>query len=271
MPKPLEEETSVEVLHQMVKDLRKENANRRGAHSVYEEAFAGLSQAERNGLLQVVRVYAGDNKAGAELFRGLADRIAPVTQPPEENDVADPVIQPTQTTPQAPEGDPTAQLMAVIEALTAKVESLESVQQERATVEEQENAQRVTQIVQGEFGIQPGTPEWDNFFQVATSELAGGDLDRAKQVYEAIYSPVPGPEGGGAQAGEAGAETNGAVAPEAVTEDAPKFPVTGAKTSTGGPLGGKAVAEEPLDFSDEAVRERATAYLEALNSEPAVQ
>ncbi len=144
--------------------------------------------------------------------------------------------------------------------LADKVEAFEKQGTASAEAEEARRVEGLKEKARG-FAFEEGTREWQRFFQIAASDLADGDLDTAKNLYEKLEGELPTAEGGNEE-GE-GTEGGGGG------DEKPKFPKSGAAGGSGAP-DSSASEENKLDFKDKsAVNAAAQAYMEAAESENA--
>lgn len=257
MHKALEEYSSEELISYIGK-LRKENGDRRSAVSTYDKTFSKLAPDEQRGLLHIIEVFADDRQAGADLFRRLSESITPPTKDEPVSDSEIDLASLGQGDAKPGAGDSPA-LLAEIKRLSDKIETMEKASTEQAEARRQvEVAEIVAKVT--ELGYTQGTPEWDNYFQLAQSDLVNGDLDMAHRLYGQFF---PAAEGEGEDTGGSGGETGGDEASKGAGESKkPEFPVNGAKNSSGSPKVDPKDGEE-VDLSKEAVNARALAYLEA--------
>lgn len=271
MPKKLEDCTTEELIAQ-IRALRKENADRRGAVSTYDEAFNGLDPTMQRGLLRMVKVFSDDREAGAALFRQVADSIlSPEGDRIQLEEEVDPM---TDTNPlgeekPSPEGDPN--VAALLEHVKKLEETIVELQNDRkASAEAEEARQRDEAIAYlNQLGYQQGTPEWDNIIELASSDLLNGDLDRAHKLYNQFYPAVEGEgqEGQGQEGQEQGQqspEQNGQSEGSQQEEGGEtKFPATVGRGSVGGPHLDPSAGQD-VDLSRAATDQRAREYLENL-------
>lgn len=261
MPKALSEYSQEELITYIGK-LRKENGDRRSAVSTYDKSFSKFTPDEQRGLLHILEVFADDRQAGADLFRRLSESITP---PTEDENVSNQDIdlanfgQPN--TNQSGGGDESSALLGEIKRLSDKIEAMEKTNTEQAEAQRQIEVSEIVAKVT-ELGYTQGTPEWDNYFQLAQSDLVNGDLDMAHRLYDQFF-----PAEGGGEKGEDGKGEGETKTPESTNGaesgvKTPEFPVNGAKNSSGSPKVDSNAGEEP-DLSKEAVNARAMAYLEA--------
>ena len=114
-----------------VKELRKENQDRRESVEMYEEAFKEFDEAQQRGLMHMIRTLGESPQEGGKLFRELADSIdSEGTTPTQE----DPDM--------AEETDEQSLEDKIAAAVTAALDARASQEAEQRTAAEQEEFQR---------------------------------------------------------------------------------------------------------------------------------
>ena len=263
--KGLQERSQAELIHE-IQDLRSENKSRRLAMSRYEETFGKFPEDLQAGLLQVLGVFGDDRTAGAELLRDLSNSVlgSPTNEPPSEEDNTMTDIPPK---PAGAGGDD--KLDQILELLQKQEDRIAAIETSQTSFTESQQQAEVNDAIAylETLGYKQGTPEWDNIVDLAQMAPINGDLDKAHKLYDVFYPPEG--EAGGEGEGKGEGEGEGAKGDTGSTEgagegeDSPKYPVTGKKTSVGGPKADTS-SDEPADLSLAAVGERARDYLTEL-------
>lgn len=264
MPKSLEDCTTDELI-QIVRELRKENGDRRASGSRYDQAFSQLAPDIQEGLLGIISVFADDREAGADLFRQLADSITSPTRTTEEG--VDPMTDTAgdgQTQGPGQGEDVLAQILAHLEKMEERVVAIETGQQSAAEAEEQRQANEVIQVVTG-LGYERGSPEWDAFLDLAASDFMNGDLDRAHAAFPAMYPQLAWP---GTESDQSNEQQDTDTSTQTEEPETNEFPNTSGRASAGGPKLSANNGEEPTDYSRAATDARALEYLEKLQAQP---
>lgn len=250
--KPIEEQSAEELVDYIRTSLRPELQQRREANETYEAAFGKFKDAERKGLLHMIRQFGDDRQRGATLFRELSDTILP--REPEPTPTPKQEEEPTMSEDTKQEDSEEV----VPQWAQAIMSEFEAMKADRTAAQEQENTAAIEQLkttARG-FGFVEGTDEWARFFSIAASDLAGGDLEVAKGIYEKLDGPLPG-------AGEPDPE------PEPEASGEPRYPKTGGAGGDGAVNSAEVTGDE-IDFSDKrAVYEAAMQYMESYDSDNA--
>lgn len=259
MPKKLEEYTQPELV-KYVGELRGENQELRSVLTPFDDPT-------RRALLNMLKIFGEDQRAGAELFQDVAGRILRNTKPaastdnglPKEDSVSD-----------GNETDPLAEVLALLKKQDERLTAIEEGRAADTKALEEQQLDQALEYVKS-LGYVPGTKEWDDFVTLASSDVVDGDLDRAHAMFKVLYPDVeikpPAAEGGdddgkgdegseGAEGDEDGEGDDGKTKSE--------FPKTAGKGTTGGPKLDTKQDEGDLDLSRSAVDERALAYLEGV-------
>lgn len=247
--KPIEEQTQPELVAYIRDHLRPELQQRREAFEKYEAAFSGMSDVDRRGMLHVVKTFSENRKEGAELFRGLSNSVLgepETTQPPQQEEEI--MTEENTTNEPAPSEEAPAWAQKLIvdidELKAAQVQSMES--EKAAHIADLKSTART-------MGFTEGTEAWTEFFKIAGSELANGDLNVAKDMYVKLHGEIT---AGGEEGGE---PTTDVV--EAAAEVSTEFPKTGAAGGSGAP-GVADEGGEGLDLTNKsAVNDAAAAYI----------
>ena len=253
--KPIEEQTATELVEYIRTSLRPELQERRETAERYESAFAKFKDPEQRGLLHMIRQFADDRERGAQLFRELSNTILPPETTNQPTEQEEPMSE--ETPEEAPPADDKWATEKPPKWAVDLQEEISAMRQERVAVAENENQAAINDLkatARG-FGLVEDSPEWSKFFSIASSDLANGDLDVAKGIYEKLEGPI--------------------VSDSAATEEAPpaeekpSFPKTG---GAGGDSPGAAAPDGPeIDFSSKrAVNEAAAAYIDSLGSDNAI-
>lgn len=243
MTKPLEEQSAEELIDYIKTELRPELKQRREENERFQSVFASFQEGEVRGLLHIIGQFAENRERGAQLMRDLSNTVLgdPEPEPTEENEMTD-SNQETETSTEE-------EMPAWAQALNEKLDVLFEGQQ--AAIQQTE-AEAIAQYKQqaASFGFVEGTPEWVKLFQIAKTDLADGDLEKARDLYVKIEGSLP-------------------SADNATEEEDPTFPKTGGAGGSGAPSSDSS-KEGDLDFSDKAaVQAAALRYMESSTSENA--
>ncbi len=245
------EDYSSEQLIAEVRKLREENRTRREDSERYAQAFRGLDKQEQRGMLHILSIFSEDRQKGAELMQGLVDNINP-RQQEEEPPVTENTEQEQETETVSTEEIP-AWAKALVEQVTALTKGFETQAQ---TSRDQEIAE--IKAYAQDLGYTPGSEAWKQLFDIASSDLGGGDLDRAHEYRTKLF-----PEAEGFTAGEQAEETT-----EETTEGLPSGPKTGhANTNGSAPAGSQEEEQKLPSLKDKAATNAgALAFLDAQES-----
>ena len=251
MPRgPLEQWTNEQLIAGM-RELRKENEERRKSKSQLEQTLDRVPEEIGSALIQMIEVYAGDRVAGAELMRDISNDILRAGSPETEEEETM-----TDADPTAGEPQDMTEILDYIRKQDERIAELEKERDEMNTnYQEQQRADAVAYLA--ELGYEENGPKWDDIVRLVQSDLAGYDIDKAHELYQKLYGTDETTEGQPEVT-----ETKPEPEPEPEADDgARKFPSTGVRGSVGTPGAGSGQAED-LDLSKEAVAARARAYLE---------